>query len=389
MPGILQSSIGGIPIDCCIYNASGPRTGSIEALAKIAASKAGAVLSKSSTLVKQAGNDMPRFVNKIDLGEGHCLGSMNSEGLPNSGIDYYVSEEAVETLKPFQKPYIVSLSGLSLADNLEMLERAMNTEGVAAVELNLACPNIPGKPIIAYDFEQMEKVLLAVCLHRSFDKKPLGVKLAPYFDAPHFEQAAILISKFPIKFIVCINTIGNALIVDSESECTAMAAKGGYGGLGGGFVKPTALANVHTMCRLLSEKKRGDIDVIGVGGICSGRDAFEMILCGAKAVQVGTCHWNEGPACFDRISAELEAIMQSKGYKSIEEFRGKLKPYSKDAAKKMIGQSSTGKLSTSENPGGVSSFKENLPYICLHVLLVFLCISISYCVRHDLHPFAL
>ncbi len=57
----------------------------------------------------------------------------------------------------------------------------------------------------------------------------------------------------------------------------------------------------------------------------SGKDAFELILCGAKAVQVGTCHRVEGPDCFNRIADELEAIMKQKGYSSIEQFRGKLK----------------------------------------------------------------
>lgn len=84
---MLRTSIGGVDLPCCIYNASGPRTGSAEALTKIALSRSGAVLSKSATLVKQDGNTLPRFVNKIKLG-GYCDGSLNSEGLPNYGIDY-------------------------------------------------------------------------------------------------------------------------------------------------------------------------------------------------------------------------------------------------------------------------------------------------------------
>lgn len=84
---MLASSVGGIAIDCCIYNASGPRTGSVEALQKIGKSKAGAILSKSATLVAQDGNPLPRFINKIKLGS-YCDGSINSEGLPNLGIDY-------------------------------------------------------------------------------------------------------------------------------------------------------------------------------------------------------------------------------------------------------------------------------------------------------------
>jgi dihydroorotate dehydrogenase (fumarate) len=59
-------------------------------------------------------------------------------------------------------------------------------------------------------------------------------------------------------------------------------------------------------------------------------DAFEMILCGASAVQVGTCHWTEGPKCFDRICKELKDIMESKNYKSIDDFKNKLKPWSKE-----------------------------------------------------------
>ena len=93
-------------------------------------------------------------------------------------------------------------------------------------------------------------------------------------------------------------------------------------------MKYTALANVKKMRDLLDSS----IDVIGVGGVETGADAFEMILCGAAAVQVGTKHWIEGAGCFDRIAKELGEIMDGKGYKSIEEFRGKLKPWSKEGA---------------------------------------------------------
>ena len=85
---MLKTQIAGIDLDCCIYNASGPRTGTVEALAKVGTSKSGVILSKSATLVAQSGNPLPRFINNIELGPGLCDGSLNSEGLPNSGIDY-------------------------------------------------------------------------------------------------------------------------------------------------------------------------------------------------------------------------------------------------------------------------------------------------------------
>lgn len=225
------------------------------------------------------------------------------------------------------KPYIVSLSGLSLEDNLVMLDKCLKVDHVSSIELNLACPNIPKKPIIAYDFEQMDEVLRAITSHPLLESKPLGVKLAPYFDVPHFEKVIDIITKYPIKYVVTCNTIGNGLFVDVNNESAAIVPKGGFGGLGGGFIKPTALANVRMLSKLLQDKHREDIDIVGVGGVFTGRDAFELILCGAKAVQVGTCHWTEGPQCFSRIAIELKSIMLSKGYRKIEEFRGKLKEF--------------------------------------------------------------
>lgn len=84
---MLRAEIGGVKLKCCIYNASGPRTGTIEALEKIGKSEAGAILTKSATLFKREGNPLPRFINKIKLNT-YSDGAVNSEGLPNAGIDY-------------------------------------------------------------------------------------------------------------------------------------------------------------------------------------------------------------------------------------------------------------------------------------------------------------
>lgn len=138
--------------------------------------------------------------------------SINSEGLPNKGIAYYIDPALISTITAHNKPYILSLSGLSLQDNLDMMTAAANVDGITAIELNLACPNIPGKPTIAYDFEQMDTVLAAICAHPAFRKRPLGVKLAPYFDMPHYKQAADLLNK-------CVCT--------SRYDSTSLAGFGG------------------------------------------------------------------------------------------------------------------------------------------------------------------
>ena len=363
----LETNVAGIPLASCIYNASGPRTTTKSMLVNIGESKSGAVLGKSCTLNKQSGNPMPRAIQKIDLGQG-CHGSINSEGLPNNGIDYYISEDLVAAVGATGKPYIVSLSGKNINENVEMLERACDVDGIVAIELNLACPNVPGKPVIAYDFEQMEDVLEQICTNEIFQNsgKILGVKLAPYFDMPHFQRAAQIINNFSdsISFVTTMNTIGNALVVDAENEMSAIVPKGGYGGLGGGFVKQTALANVRKMYELLSK----DIDIVGVGGVAHGTDAFELILCGAKAVQVGTKHWTEGASCFERIGNELKTMMIEKGYNSIEDFRGKLKPYQKGKkVKRKRGVSKTGNSGSSND-----TFKNALIFVLFAVCMILL-----------------
>jgi len=197
---MLSTNIAGIELDCCIYNASGPRTYSTEALKKIADSKSGAVLAKSATLNKCDGNELPRSLNKLPLGPDYCQGAINSEGLPNGGIEYYLSEENIKQIGLRGKPYIVSLSGLSAADNLEMLERVVkaSSTGVTAVELNLACPNIPDKPIVAYDFEQVDKLLQTLHSRGLLSQTvPAGVKLAPYFDEAHIHRVVEIITKYP------------------------------------------------------------------------------------------------------------------------------------------------------------------------------------------------
>lgn len=117
----------------------------------------------------------------------------------------------------------------------------------------------------------------------------------------------------------CVNSIGNGLYIEDES--VVIRPKNGFGGIGGEYIKPTALANVHAFYQRLNPQ----IQIIGTGGVLTGRDAFEHILCGASMVQVGTTLHKEGVGAFDRITNELKAIMAEKGYESLEDFRGKLR----------------------------------------------------------------
>ena len=130
---------------------------------------------------------------------------------------------------------------------------------------------------------------------------------------------AELFNRHPLKFVNCVNSIGNGMYIEDES--VVIRPKNGFGGIGGQYIKPTALANVHAFYQRLDPS----IHIIGTGGVYSGRDAFEHILCGASMVQIGTALHQQGVGIFERISLELKAIMAQKGYEKLEDIKGKLK----------------------------------------------------------------
>ncbi|KRN25455.1 dihydroorotate oxidase [Lacticaseibacillus camelliae] len=307
----LETTIAGRHFDRCLMNAAGVRCQSSRDLDALVQSHAGAYVTKSATPAPRPGNPSPRMATMPH-------GSFNSMGLPNNGLAYYLNYVLADEQKRPGKTNFLSLAGTSLDDNLAMLHQINDSAYQGFVELNLSCPNVPGHPQTGYDFEATRQTLEAVF---EFYQKPLGVKLPPYFDMAHFDTIADILNQFPLSFVTTINSVGNGLIVNFETETAAIKPKGGFGGIGGASIKPTALANV----RALAQRLNPDIAVIGVGGIMSGRDAFEHILCGASMLQIGTQFGYEGPAVFTRIEKELGDIMLLKGYTSIDDFRGKLK----------------------------------------------------------------
>ncbi|AKH93048.1 dihydroorotate oxidase [Elizabethkingia anophelis] len=307
----LTSRIANYEFENPFMNASGVMCYDEMELDQLLRSSAGAFVTKSATPDFREGNPSPRYVDVP-------LGSINSMGLPNKGFDFYLNFSINFQNENPGKINFISIAGMSMEDNLEMLQKINDSDFKGITELNLSCPNVPGKPQVGYDFERTEEVLTKAF---EFFQKPIGVKLPPYFDIAHFDQMAEILNKFPLQYVNCINSIGNGLYIDVDHEEVVIKPKDGFGGIGGAYVKPTALANVRAFYTRLNS----DIAVIGCGGVENGKDAFEHLLCGAQMVQVGTQLMKEGAGAFDRILEELKAIMQEKGYTSIEDFRGKLK----------------------------------------------------------------
>ena len=305
----LRTQIAGFSFDNCLMNAAGVACMTVEELETVRQSAAGSFVTKTATLEARAGNPEPRYRDVP-------LGSINSMGLPNQGIDYYLDYLLNLQESHPERTFFLSLVGMSPDETHTLLKKVQNSGFKGITELNLSCPNVPGKPQIAYDFEATERILGEAFGY--FDK-PLGIKLPPYFDIVHFDQAAEVFNRHPLKFVNCVNSIGNGMYIEDES--VVIRPKNGFGGIGGEYIKPTALANVHAFYQRLNPS----IQIIGTGGVYTGRDAFEHILCGASMVQIGTALHQQGVEVFERVSLGLKAIMAKKGYEKLEDFKGKLK----------------------------------------------------------------
>ena len=304
----LSCTIAGVRFPLCLMNASGALCVTRAELEALGRSRAGAIVTKSMTLEARTGNPEPRYYP-------FAGGSINSMGLPNLGYRAYA--ELIPALKAFKKPVIASVAGLC-EDDFPEIARTISKAGPDLVEVNLSCPNIAGKPQIGYDFEASERLIRRV---RALVDCPMGVKLPPYFDPAHHAAMAEVLKRAPVDFLSLINSVGNALVIDPDRESVVIKPKGGFGGLGGPVIKPVALANVRAFWNALD----GRIPIMGAGGVASGSDAFEHLLAGASAVQIGTALVEEGPKVFDRIAGELQAVLNKKGYPSAAAAVGRLK----------------------------------------------------------------
>ena len=304
----LSTTIAGVRFPTCLMNAAGALCVTEEELRALGDSRAGAIVTKSMTVDPRDGNSEPRYY-------GFPGGSINSMGLPNLGYAAYA--KLIPDLRRYGKPVIASVAGLCEADFIK-IAKVINDSRPDLIEINLSCPNIAGKPQIGYDAEDSERLLKQV---RRFITVPMGVKLPPYFDPAHHEKMARVIERVGVEFLSLINSVGNGLVVNAERESVVIKPKGGFGGLGGPLIKPVALANVRAFWKLFE----GRMPIIGVGGVVSGMDAFEHLLCGASAVQIGTALVEEGLPAFNRLEKELSGILDRKGYESLAACSGKLK----------------------------------------------------------------
>ena len=286
-----------------VMPASGTFSWGVEFARQFDVNRLGAVVSKGVTLRLRDGNPQPRTVETP-------AGMLNSIGLQNPGVERIVAEMA-PVWAAWETPVIVNVAG-ETADDFGALASALDgVPGVAALELNISCPNVDdvldiGQSVLAAAHATRAAVRAA--------ELPVIAKLTPAAQEP--AQIARACVDEGAAAICAVNTVPG-MAIDAEARRPVLAR--GSGGLSGPAIKPIALRVVYETARAVS------VPVIGCGGIRNGLDAVEFLMAGATAVQVGTASFANPRALLDTVE-ELEAWLEAHGVGDVRDVIGCAQP---------------------------------------------------------------
>ncbi|MDR2726858.1 MAG: dihydroorotate dehydrogenase [Deltaproteobacteria bacterium] len=263
----------------------------------------GGIVVKGVSLEARRGNPLPR------IAETAC-GMLNCVGLQNDGADVFCKRK-LPALPWKQVPIIVNMYATSTRDFGELAARLAGHEGVAALEVNISCPNVQeGGALFGQDPIQAAAVTRAVCAQAG--DLPVLVKLSP--NVTDIALIARAVEDAGAHAVCCINTL-QGMAVDLSTRRPRLSTV--IGGLSGPAIKPVALRCVWQVSRTVK------IPVIGIGGIVDAEDALEFILAGACAVQIGTGNFIRPDASFV-CAAELPDACARYGIADLHAWRGSL-----------------------------------------------------------------
>jgi dihydroorotate dehydrogenase (NAD+) catalytic subunit len=264
-------------------------------------SRIGAVVLKSVTALPRLGNPTPRLVHTP-------AGMLNAIGLQNPGIDWYLEHEVPKyAARPCR--VIGSVAGFSVDDYAYVCERLAARDEIAAVELNISCPNVASEgETFACDPSLTARVVRAC---RTTTDKTLIVKLSP--NVTDITAIAREAQDAGADALAVINTVRGMAV-----DVTTWRPRLGNvtGGLSGPAIRPIAVLAVYEVARAVT------IPIVGQGGIETTTDALEFFLAGASAIGIGTANFTD-PRIPERIATELREYLRQRNLSSIREIVGK------------------------------------------------------------------
>ncbi len=298
----LTTHIGSLCLRNPVMTASGT-CGYGEELAQfVPLDRLGAIVTKTVTRRPREGNPPPRVCET-------AAGMLNAIGLQNVGIEKFISDK-LPFLRDAGATVIANIAGEDVEEFAELAQRLDGVEGVAAIELNLSCPNVAGGLDFSIDPRLTEATCAAV---KAATRLPVIAKLSP--NVTSIVTIAKAAAAGGADAVSLINTlVGMAIDVKTRRPKIANVT----GGLSGPAIKPVALRMVYQVAQAVN------VPVIGIGGIMSAEDALEFLMAGASAVQVGTATFTNPRASLDVIEG-MERWMQENGVGSVNEIVGGLR----------------------------------------------------------------
>jgi dihydroorotate dehydrogenase (NAD+) catalytic subunit len=269
-------------------------------------SKLGAFVTKSITREERPGNEPTRIVETR-------AGMLNAIGLANVGLDRFLAEK-IPLIKKMPCPVIVNVAGHSYDDYIETCAAMDNLDCLAAVELNVSCPNVKDGLTFGTHPGRLKELTREV--KKVLPRKPLIVKLSPNAeDVTLTARAAI---EGGAQILSMINTF-TAMAIDIHKKRPRLANV--TGGLSGPAIKPIALHMISRVYRTVA--RAANVPIIGMGGIQFWPDAVEFLLAGSTALGVGTALFVD-PAAPNKIAAGLAEYMNRAGVNTIADLIGAL-----------------------------------------------------------------
>ena len=266
----LSVEIGKLKLKNPIMTASGTFGYGEEFADFIDLNRLGGIIVKGTTLHHREGNPYPRMAETPS-------GMLNAVGLQNKGVDYFI-EHIYPRIKDLDTRVIVNVSGSCIDDYVAVCEKLSPLDKVAAVEINISCPNVKqGGMGFGTTCSGAESVTSAV--RKAYDGTMI-VKLTP--NVTDITEIARAVEAAGADAVSLTNTfLGMAIDVEKRKPMLSTIT----GGLSGPCIRPIAVRMVWQVANAVK------VPVVGLGGIASGRDAIEFLLAGATAVQIGTANF--------------------------------------------------------------------------------------------------
>lgn len=262
----------------------------------------GGVIPKTITPLPRIGNPVPRTIET-------SAGMLNSIGLDNDGLEYFLANH-LPYLLSLGTSVIANIAGKDVDEFRMMAERLSEVSGLAGLELNISCPNVSCGIDLGINPKLAAAVVASV---REASPLPVIAKLTP--NVTDIAEIAQAVKDAGADAVSLVNTF-QGMAVNWRRRKPILG--NGIGGLSGPAIKPLALRIVWQVASKI------EIPIIGVGGISSLDDVMEFFVAGASAVQIGTANFYN-PGISSRLVDELDQLCQSEGWDNISEIVGTLK----------------------------------------------------------------